>query len=90
MLGAKDEKRANFCFQGPQLTIHCDYCYSFAGLCICSFIQQTLLNVHAVSGTAVDAGNTELLRLYCYRNSNLVEEINNKEKYIHSNVLVVV
>ena len=62
VLDAKDEKRSSFCFQGPQLTVQCDYCYSIVGLCICSFIQQTLLNIHVVLGTATDAGNTELIK----------------------------
>ena len=61
VLDAEDVKRASFCFQGPQLTVQCDYCCSIVGLCISSFIQQTLLDIH-VSGTATDAENTELIK----------------------------
>lgn len=34
----------------------------WVGLHICSFIQQTLLSIHLVSGTALDAGNSALLK----------------------------
>lgn len=86
VVGAKDEKRANFCFHGSQHTIRCNYCYSLDGLHVYSFIQQTLLITYFVSGTALHAGNTELTNLYLYGNSNLVEEIINKQTRIHRSI----